>query len=384
MENSADQTILTNYYNQADMDFHNRAAIFEQPWYGNTVWKEAESLIDPALAFFTVSSDDPSDGWVPADDWEPQLLFVEDSEEDDAECTLSTGPRSFSQNYWLCYYIAYLEGLKNTNFKAYWIGTYQLLRRYALKLPQDQWPLCLWEYQEQILDCGVKELMQLDAEYRAMLESAKQDFDQATENYSSSEDLSETEYSIVVSEFQSIRTEHLAALSSLREEQRIAIAAISCTEEMYSIWKNVYLILLKQQDEALDEGDINVLRSAASLCPAIYGDVVHWADGLLYMIDALHRSVYNDCSDGIEERESTNYHSNAVRLFPNPASDLLNIESSEAARIIVRSINGSLLDSREMNKTLKINTAKYSVGLYLIETIYKDGISEINKIVIQR
>lgn len=75
-----------------------------------------------------------------------------------------------------------------------------------------------------------------------------------------------------------------------------------------------------------------------------------------------------------------------VNIFPNPASDVLNVVSSEDATIQLFSVNGSLLfksDNVNANEKLQINTANLANGVYLLQVSNTNFVTT-KKVVIQK
>ncbi len=74
-----------------------------------------------------------------------------------------------------------------------------------------------------------------------------------------------------------------------------------------------------------------------------------------------------------------------IRIFPNPASDILNIESSEQLGYIeiVNSIGISLKQIRVNADSKQINISKLSVGYYWIILTWADGLREVRSQVVE-
>ncbi|MEI7801222.1 MAG: Ig-like domain-containing protein [Bacteroidota bacterium] len=75
-----------------------------------------------------------------------------------------------------------------------------------------------------------------------------------------------------------------------------------------------------------------------------------------------------------------------VNIFPNPASEVLNVVSSEDATIQLFSVNGSLLfksDNVNANEKVQINTAHLANGVYLLQVSNTNFVTT-KKVVIQK
>jgi hypothetical protein len=77
-------------------------------------------------------------------------------------------------------------------------------------------------------------------------------------------------------------------------------------------------------------------------------------------------SFPSPCEIPIPVEEITN--DNEIKIYPNPSSDYLNIESEQAINeMLIFSTNGALINSFEVNNTLKgIDISNYQKGAYFI------------------
>ena len=73
----------------------------------------------------------------------------------------------------------------------------------------------------------------------------------------------------------------------------------------------------------------------------------------------------------------------AIRLFPNPVSDILNFTSKSSGRIVlnVTDLTGKSLLTREMKKKISIDLSSLPAGIYLARFTMDDGNTATKKIV---
>jgi hypothetical protein len=70
----------------------------------------------------------------------------------------------------------------------------------------------------------------------------------------------------------------------------------------------------------------------------------------------------------------------ALKLYPNPAHDLLTLElltgSQKSATIIIENMFGQVIYETQMNTaTHQINTEHYARGIYLVKVKTNDGVT---------
>lgn len=70
---------------------------------------------------------------------------------------------------------------------------------------------------------------------------------------------------------------------------------------------------------------------------------------------------------------------NNVQLFPNPATDMLNISATDVATISIADVSGKILASHNNSKSLQVNLAGYAQGLYLVTVENKSGEKTVHK-----
>jgi len=77
----------------------------------------------------------------------------------------------------------------------------------------------------------------------------------------------------------------------------------------------------------------------------------------------------------IEQGESLNWN-----IYPNPANDVLNIETTEGSQIIISDINGIIVKQELLKESRKVNTTELVPGIYFLqirqnsELVYKTKI----------
>ncbi|MFN4233294.1 MAG: T9SS type A sorting domain-containing protein [Bacteroidia bacterium] len=66
-------------------------------------------------------------------------------------------------------------------------------------------------------------------------------------------------------------------------------------------------------------------------------------------------------------------HNNELKIYPNPVSYLLNLETTDNLYVEIYAIDGRLIESHSVQGILSINVADYTNGMYLIRTIDSNG-----------
>lgn len=69
------------------------------------------------------------------------------------------------------------------------------------------------------------------------------------------------------------------------------------------------------------------------------------------------------------------YNQIALNVYPNPMSDLLNIEVAKADEYILKvfTATGQLLNNTEFKNNYQLNTSNYDAGFYLLRIEDKNG-----------
>ncbi len=78
-----------------------------------------------------------------------------------------------------------------------------------------------------------------------------------------------------------------------------------------------------------------------------------------------------------------NIVSNNVSLYPNPATDLLNVTVKENSTFELIDITGKTVLSRMIEGTSTINISKLSSGMYLAKVTSESGVTEISKVLVK-
>jgi len=98
---------------------------------------------------------------------------------------------------------------------------------------------------------------------------------------------------------------------------------------------------------------------------------------------------FENCYDAYPKRENTAVtgiaetdSQNAIDLFPNPVTDVLNINSDEViSTISVTDINGKVVLERSVNNTTaQVNMAAYSSGVYFVKIVSADNSVVVRKV----
>ncbi|MBW1296143.1 glycoside hydrolase family 9 protein, partial [Aquimarina litoralis] len=110
---------------------------------------------------------------------------------------------------------------------------------------------------------------------------------------------------------------------------------------------------------------------------------INWNAPLVYAMHALNFYQNENVTLSVGENE---INQNTIKVFPNPISDVLNIQSSLAntiSKVELYSIQGKKILSKEIdNTTASLNISNITSGLYLVKII-SEGQSHTSKIIKQ-
>jgi hypothetical protein len=161
------------------------------------------------------------------------------------------------------------------------------------------------------------------------------------------------------------------------------------------VLNRVNKIRLNQIDsDTLSVSDIELLQPIAESCPNILGDAVYWARGMLSMYQNRQYDDMEICmSENIESRsaksEYEEYEMDKLNVFPNPASNFINIivelNPKEIGDIQIVDVNGSVRYHSVVNANkLTVDTKSYPTGIYFIKYKTNTGKETIKKLLISK
>lgn len=108
-------------------------------------------------------------------------------------------------------------------------------------------------------------------------------------------------------------------------------------------------------------------------------------NGELYIADRFNGNVHKITEDNLSVDE---FDDETIKIFPNPAKSLINIDFSNQAgsiyNIKIYSINGKMVDSFDNvnSEIFQVSTKNMQNGFYIVEIINEIGEKQLNKIVI--
>jgi hypothetical protein len=172
--------------------------------------------------------------------------------------------------------------------------------------------------------------------------------------------------------------------ASIHEGLADIFGVLPCKDEMLELYRTVYILRLKNQDEKLNESDLNYLRQVASRCASEYGDAVHWAMGLLSSYTTELPDTVDDCNeDSIECRSRSLVNKDVItsKVYPNPVSTELTVELSGAAgQVILSDITGQVIirsDLQEGDNIISVESLNSGLYLIKIQTVDYEKIEKI-------
>lgn len=106
-------------------------------------------------------------------------------------------------------------------------------------------------------------------------------------------------------------------------------------------------------------------------------------NGIMYVADrGSHRIRKINSTLGIDKNEISNF---SLALFPNPTSDVLNIESNYSlidSKIIISDVSGKILHSEKVTSSIfGLHLKNYAKGVYFL-TLLKDNSKEMRKFIV--
>lgn len=332
---------------------------------GETIDATALSDDDVFDSRFIVDQDD--DSLIPDDAMPQEIVELQDAENNTFNCDGMVGPgfHQFTNPIFMCWYIQRLEALKNANPKLYWSSMYRLMRHYSLRISYSNWPECVKTYWMQENTCGMKYLLEKEVKLK-------------TELLQGSETSPE---------------ERVYAY----EQQAAELQEFYCTNQMFNVWKEVYISVLKElSNNELTESEKNTLDTYARKCAYKFGDAVHWARSLMSAYNSVDYYVYDDCqyrtrgrsseeNDVLFDEAPTDQLTNEVLISPNPAHNEVTIysEVSEIAQVFIYDATGRTVKSENVKalNTLQLNISDLKAGLYLIKTVDTTGQAITKKLI---
>lgn len=376
--------IKTNTFLDAGMDFYSDSEFGVHKNLGNIEWKDAESNVLTEFARFEVSSDDPADGWVPSSDvWSPQDLFREAGSDDDTCTEPIVGPRAYNPD-WVCNYVDSLLAKRNTNFNQSWINRFNIIRRHLINVPWHEWPPCIREGCMLVEDCCLEKL----AEAQAKIQSAlQQNSEESSDLDRSDKNSSEAVRAINKQNRDLWKVQARNRLISTVTEVQDDLDEIDCVDTLIRIWTETYRIVIKDLIGEVTETDINYLQEVASLCPTEYGDPVHWAQGILVGKIPHYNISIKSCDQDLDrrDRKSSRGFPSEAKIYPNPANQLINIESKDweyATISLINTTGKTIKEIRMDDLTTQLNVREVPSGVYFIQLDLRNGAVILDKIII--
>jgi len=384
--NSILQEFITNEFSgSAGEDFYSTSEFGPQVLTGNESWCEAHATgFTQGISGFWVSDLTPDCTETPANF--TTGLFRPDTTGIKAICGTSPGPGGVPSTTFICWWIEYLSNLPPDRRNFYWVNSYHLIKRFKNNVPESEWPECIWILP---IDCGLEELAEAEVEYMNALSETSNEIKSIRDQYDatiSSEDRADNEaYVHALSQARIIKEQ---TLRELRAQQIATFSLLPCEDQMSELYITVYILRLKNQDEKLNESDLSFLRQVAGMCASEYGDVVHWAMGLLSSYTTELPETVDDCNEKpIEGRSRSSVYKDVItsKVYPNPVSTELTVDLWGATgQVLVSDITGQVIIRTHLQEgENRISVESLNSGLYLIKILAEDY-EKIEKITVTK
>ena len=315
----------------------------------------------------------------------PQL-FLPDTTGIKVICGTSPGPGGVPSTTFICWWIEYLSNLPPDRRNFYWVNSYHLIKRFKNNVPESEWPECIWILP---LDCGLEKLAEAEVEYMNALSETSNEIKSIRNQYDasiSSEDRADNE--AYVHALSQARITKEQTLRELRDQQITTLSLLPCDDQMSELYRTVYILRLKNQDEKLNESDLSYLRKVAGMCASEFGDVVHWAMGLLSSYTTELPVTVDDCNEEpIEGRSRSLVNKDVIasKVYPNPVSTELTVDIWGASgQVLLTDITGQVIIRTDLQEgENRINVEPLNSGLYLIKILAEDH-ENIEKIIVTK
>ena len=166
-----------------------------------------------------------------------------------------------------------------------------------------------------------------------------------------------------------------------------------------SNWQSVNTVLIKLQNDTLNNSDIITLQNVAQQCPHSGGNIVFTARTLLSSHYHYAMEYPNDCpvNNGNGERtqqtasiSKQNANKNLLSLYPNPSTGKLYISNFDATQknvdIEITDITGKLITKQQstVNSGLIELNLDVNNGVYFVKVVSINGNSQVQKIIINK
>ncbi len=401
---SMDLTIQTNVFTDCSQaDLYVSSAIGIQSHQGNIFSGEAFSDL-PIFDFDRFRYDSNVNSQFEPTDFTTGFFVFADDGNSSEFCTGSIGgSNNFYQNNptALCQLIQRMNTLKNNDihFNEYWIFMYNLIRHYKADVPVSNWPSCFRSFVDQLDDCGLIKLIDLEVRLikslrveRVQSEALSPKINRLKELYLTYDGSRSIEQEIV-----SLQQEISARMIQIKNRKAQIIQVIKnqtrnviCTKEIVQVWKFVFMQNLKLLlNNEISEQNKNLLINTASLCLDEYGNPVAAARAILSHMQDIAIQDSSDCAGGRISSRSESEENKIIKevvVNPNPFFGQFNIsfDNAKYQNIIIRKIDGAVLyETSDLNDNMTISLENASPGIYILQLVKLNGDIDTKKIIKQ-
>jgi len=385
--NCFDADFRTNQFIDADVDLLSQSEVGDEYLHGNCQWDNVITQVPPGLNnYFWVTDKTDNDCETPVSINDPDWFQEDMGQFLTCTPTFSGGGPTVE---FLCWWIDYVTSLQNNpkKYNLYFNYTMWIINHYKFKVPQEDWPLCLVLFMQSVNDPTINELARMKYELDEVLASSSAELlELGREQIAFSNSIPGQFDDGILEQRKTIKEGNALVLDQLVAQQKQELGSLEANNSTAQIWTAVYGDILDYLSDNLTEEDLPELTSVANLCPKDYGDVVHWASGLVSAISYEVIPFDNTC-DAVELRESK--HSvveNLVKVYPNPASSVVVIENSGVnARLDLVRTTGEIAIQGNLNKGQNtIDVSAVPSGIYLLSVTWEDGETISEKLIITR
>ena len=388
ISNSLFQEIRTNHFSGNSKDFFANSDFgiqYIDENSGNLNWESAElQQFSSDFAHFQVSDITDYGGIVPLqNEWAPNDLY-RPFPGDGISCGSAKGPRHGIPFGDICAYIEYLNSKKDDNYRFYFIRVFYLARKYLRGIPQSEWPECLVALLDES-SFSPRDIIESEIKVRTHLATTNSAFTHLRNQLDFESDYEEHQQASQA--FKSIRIQRSQEFESLISQELLKFSELSSdSDEMFNLYRNGHVYLLKHFNNSIAETDIENIREIAELCASEYGNVVHLAQGLIRIYSDVPFNQIDDCTGVLENRNKTDRPNEfTASIYPNPSSHdiIISHNQDDNTDIIIRDLTGNVIMNSVANKTeYRVDISSYNSGVYIVEIINSAGAKIVSKLIV--
>lgn len=288
--------------------------------------------------------------------------------------------------------IKYNDNIDPLRKKHILLFYYNLISKYFPD--KTHWPDCIRLFMHEFVGTNIEKMGNVNEKMRAILAHHSTAFSlQDSFNSTLSIYLHEVRDGILNAQSKTNFQQTSAALSStityrelevaeLWDEMTHILETFFPEDDYETLWLELHSIWVKSfKDEELTEAEMSRLEYIASLCPLLYGDLVHGARALVSDWGGT-RFEMSSCPLESENRARKMLDFSHVTIHPNPTTNNISIDFNErSAKITIHDVSGKRLLEASAVKGEAIDVSNLLSGLYFITVLESSGKNTTEKFI---